>query len=124
MNEESILLTIKKMIGGDIDSDEFDTDLIVSINSVIATLCQIGIESLNKETGADFAITGENETWDDYLGNFKHVDMIKSYIYQRVRMIFDPPQNSTLISSIQEQIKENEWRIMVAAESDDSKSNN
>jgi len=122
MYDDSILHTIKKMIGGDVESSEFDTDLIISINSAIATLYQIGIEALNAETGAGFTITGEAETWSDYLGNFKHVDMVKTYIYQRVRLIFDPPQNTVLISAIQDQMKENEWRIMVAAESENKTS--
>ena len=122
MYDDSILHTIKKMIGGDVESSEFDTDLIISINSAIATLYQIGIEALNAETGAWFTITGEAETWSDYLGNFKHVDMVKTYIYQRVRLIFDPPQNTVLISAIQDQMKENEWRIMVAAESENKTS--
>lgn len=122
MNDDSILRTIKKMIGGDVESSEFDTDLIISINSAIAALYQVGIETLNAETDAGFAITGEDETWSDYLGDFKHVDMVKTYIYQKVRLIFDPPQNTTLISAIQDQMKENEWRIMVAAESDNKTS--
>lgn len=118
--DQSILYTIKTMIGGDVESNDFDIDLIVAINSAISTLYQIGIETKNTETGAGFAITGDNETWSDYLSDYKYLDMVKSYIYQRVRLIFDPPQNTVLISSIQEQIKEIEWRITVAIETDNT----
>lgn len=117
--ETSILKTIKKMIGGDVDSDYFDLDLIVAINSAISTLYQIGIETLNLQGNA-FEITGEDETWAELIGNYKYVNMVKSYIYQRVRLMFDPPQNSFLVNAIQDQIKETEWRLTVAIETDNS----
>ena len=123
MSEEtSILRTIKKMIGGDVESNEFDTDIIVAINSAISTLYQLGIETLNPETGAGFAITDDTETWEDFLGSLKYLDMVKGYIYLKVRLMFDPPQNSFLVSAIQDQIKEIEWRITVAIETDNAKS--
>lgn len=121
INRESILNTIKDMVLGDCESNEFDRDILVAINSAISTLYQIGIETLNSETGAGFAVTGEEETWADYLGDFKYLDMVKGYIYQRVRLMFDPPQNSFLVSAIQDQIKETEWRITVAVETDNAK---
>jgi len=117
MNQEmSILKTIKKMIGGDVESDEFDLDLITAINSAISTLYQIGLETLNSETG--FAITGEYETWGDLIGDLKFLNMVQSYVYLKVRLQFDPPQNSFLVNSIQDQIKELEWRMTVAIETD------
>ncbi len=121
MNEEdSILLTIKKMIGGDIESHDFDTDLIIAINSAISTLYQVGVESIDPRTGSEFAITGEEETWNDYLGDYLYLNMVKGYIYQKVRLVFDPPQNSFLVDAIQDQLKEIEWRITVAIETDNS----
>ena len=119
MNEESsILVTIRKMIGGDTASTEFDMDLIIAINSAISTLYQLGIEKLRG--GEGFSITGETETWDDLLGEYMHVDLIKGYVYLKTRLLFDPPQNSFLVNSIQDQIKEMEWRITVAIETDNS----
>lgn len=115
--EPSILITIKTMIGGDIDSSDFDLDIITAINSAISTLHQLGIESVNQSTSGDFVVTGEDETWDEYLGDYKHLGMVKGYIYQRVRLMFDPPQNSFLVNAIQDQIKETEWRITVAVDS-------
>lgn len=119
--EPSILKTIKKMIGGDTDSDDFDVDLITAINSAISTLYQLGVETLNS-AGSAFSITSEAETWDDLIGDYKHIDMIKGYIYQRVRLMFDPPQNSFLVNAIQDQIKETEWRLTVAIDSNNSAS--
>lgn len=115
--ETSILKTIKKMIGGDVDSEDFDIDLIVAINSAISTLYQLGVETL-KLNGNVFSISGEEETWENLIGEYKYIDMIKGYVYQRVRLIFDPPQNSFLVKAIEDQIKETEWRITVAIESD------
>lgn len=120
MGEESILNSIKKMIGGDLYSTEFDLDLIVAINSAISTLYQLGIETLNGSTGEEFRVTGEGELWSDYLKDYKYLDMVKGYIYQRVRLMFDPPQNSFLVNAIQDQLKETEWRIVVSLETDNS----
>ena len=116
--DTSILWTIKKMIGGDVESNDFDVDLIVCINSAISTLYQLGIETLNPTTANGFCITGEEETWDEFLGDYKYLEMVKGYIYQRVRLMFDPPQNSFLVDAIKDQIKETEWRITVAIETD------
>lgn len=120
-DQSSILNTIKEMVLGDCESKEFDRDILVAINSAISTLYQIGIESLNAETGEGFTVTGEDEQWADYLGDFKFLDMVKGYIYQRVRLMFDPPQNSFLVNAIQDSIKETEWRITVAVETDNAK---
>lgn len=117
IDEANILRTIKKMIGGDVDSDDFDVDLVVAINSAISTLYQIGIETLNTN-GDCFAIVTGDETWFDYLGEYKFINMVKEYIYQKVRLAFDPPQNSFLVNAIQDQIKETEWRLKVAVETD------
>lgn len=112
----SILATIRKMIGGDTESTDFDVDLIVAINSAISTLYQLGLET--KLNGSGFQITGEEETWDELIGDYRYVDMIKGYIYQRVKLMFDPPQNSFLVNAIQDRLKETEWRLTVAIESD------
>ena len=120
--ETSILRTIKKMIGGAADTDEFDVDLIVAINSAISTLFQLGIETLKPDSDAGFSITGETETWDDLIDDYKYLDMVKTYVYLKVRLVFDPPQNSFLVDAIQSQIKEIEWRITVAVETDNNSS--
>lgn len=122
--ENSILITIRKMIGGDTESMDFDLDLIVCINSAISTLYQLGIKTVNPNTKDSFEVTGEEETWSDFLGDYKYLNMIKTYVYQKVRLIFDPPQNSFLVNAIQDQLKEIEWRIVVGVESDNNNDQN
>ena len=109
---ESILISIKKLIGFDKAYTQFDTDLIIHINSILMVLNQNGI-------GPDegFAITGEMETWDDFIGSeSNNLAGVKTYIYLKTKLIFDPPQSSALISAMKEEIKELEWRLNVQAE--------
>ena len=106
--EESILLTIKKMIGPSIAYPAFDTDLIVNINTALTVLNQLGI---GPEEG--FRITGEGETWYDLIGDAKNLDAVKTYIYLKVRMAFDPPTTGALTDAFKEMIKEYEWRLNV-----------
>lgn len=109
MQEESILYSIKKMMGLDPDYTPFDTDLVLHINSVIMILRQLGI---GPQSG--YAITGPDETWGDYLGsNEPLLEAVKSYIYLKVRTVFDPPSNSYVMDAIQKQISEYEWRLNV-----------
>ena len=100
---DSILKTIRKMIGPSIDYDYFDPDLIVHINSAISLLIQRGMPS--------FSITGTTETWTDYVGNRVDLNMIKQYIYLKVKMAFDPPQSSFVLESLKKQADELEWRL-------------
>lgn len=115
----SILADVKKMIGPSEIYDQFNTDLVIHINSVFNILQQIGV---GPKTG--FAITVDgNETWDDYLEGMEDKNifqMVKSYMYLKVRMQFDPPTGS-VASAFEEQIKEYEWRLSVAPDTDWSK---
>lgn len=114
----SILKDVKKMIGPSEIYDQFNTDLIVNINSVFTILQQMGV---GPNTG--FAITGDTETWDDFIEGIEESNifqMVKTYIYLKVRMEFDPPTGS-VATNFQELIKEYEWRLNVAAETDWSK---
>lgn len=109
MSEKSILYSVKKMMGLDPDYTPFDTDLIVHINSVIMVLRQLGV---GPQSG--YAITGPDETWSDYLGDDESLlEIVKSYIYLKVRTVFDPPSNSYVMDAIQKQISEYEWRLNV-----------
>jgi hypothetical protein len=109
--EDSIFKTIKGLLGPDADYNEFDQDIIVFINSAIATLTQLGI---GPDSG--FRITGENETWQDFLGDATDLDSVKSYIYMKVRIAFDPPTSSFVMSAYEEACKEYEWRLNVAVD--------
>ena len=106
--DNSILSSIKLMLGIEPEYSVFDKDLIVHINTVMSVLYQLGFEAAN-----GFTITGTYEQWTDLLGEIKNIEMVKSLVYLRVRKVFDPPQNQAAIAAIDEQIKELEWRINI-----------
>lgn len=108
---ESILTSIKKMLGIVEEYTHFDQDLIIHINSVLMILTQMGV---GPSTG--FSISDETATWEDFLGTDTRFESVKSYIYLKVRLLFDPPQSSALIESTNKLISELEWRLFVAAD--------
>ena len=109
---DSILTTIKKLLGLTEDYDHFDTDLIIHINSVFSVLWQLGV---GPENG--FIITGASETWSDYLPEDTYiVEMVKSYMYLKVRLLFDPPTNGTVTESYNKLASELESRIIYASD--------
>lgn len=108
--ENSILDNIKKMLGIASDNTDFDTDIIIHINSVFSTLRQLGIGP-----SKGYTISGKDSTWGEFI-EYSQVEDIRSYIYLRVRLLFDPPQNSFLVDSFKEQIKELEWRFTVTSD--------
>ena len=113
--EDSILLSIKKLLGMDpIEFTQYDTDLIIHINTFIEFLNQLGVD-----IPEGFKINDENALWSDYLNKPEYNDIkdsIKNYIYLRVRLVFDPSTNSSLLNSINDTIKELEWRIITYIE--------
>lgn len=115
----SVILTdVKKMIGPSEIYDQFDKDLIIHINSVFTILQQLGVGPKN-----GFSIESGEETWNDFVDGIEESNifqMVKSYMYLKVRMQFDPPTGS-VASAFQEQIKEYEWRLSVAPDTDWSK---
>lgn len=106
---DSILDTVKKMLGLDPSYDAFDTDVIVNVNSALMTLTQLGV---GPDSG--YAITGADETWTDFLGE-ERVDLegIKQYVYFKTRLGFDPPANSSVMESMKNSCNELEWRLNV-----------
>jgi hypothetical protein len=110
---DSILDSVKKVLGIDKDYDAFDVDIVMHINTVFATLHQLGI---GPEAG--FAIEDASPTWEEYLGDDMRLNNIKTYIYMRVRIVFDPPTTGFLLTSMKEQIQELEWRISIRREGD------
>lgn len=111
---ESILTSIKKLLGPSADDTHFDPDIIMHINTVLMDLNQLGV---GPEEG--FAIEDASAEWTDFVpeASLTRLEGIKSYVYLRVRLLFDPPINSAVIESINRQIDKLEWRINVAAES-------
>lgn len=108
---ESILDSIKKMIGVDKDYGAFDVDLIIAINGVFTILNQLGVGQ-EKE----FSITGPDETWLDFFGIANEINLVKPYMYLKCKLIFDPPSSGVLNEALERQIAEYEWRIMIQAD--------
>lgn len=106
---ESILTSIKVMLGIGEDYTQFDPELVLFINSAINKLIQLGV-------GPDegFAITGIDETWEDLVDGKGNVEMAKEYVYLDVRTVFDPPSNAFVMSAFKEQQQELAWRLTVA----------
>lgn len=112
MSDDSILNTIKKLLGISEDYKEFDKDLIVHINSVFMILNQLGI---GPEKG--FHIENDKDTWSDYIDNEDaNLEAIKTYIHLKVKIAFDPPLNGTVMDAHKQMINELEWRLNINAE--------
>lgn len=108
---ESILTSIKKMLGPSQEYDPFDPDIITHINSVFADLNQIGV---GPEEG--FRIEDDTTVWTDYLQDDLKLESVKSYMYLRTKLVFDPPLNASVIEAMQRDIDKWEWRLSIAAE--------
>jgi hypothetical protein len=110
---DSILTSTKQALGLAEDYTAFDPDIIMHINSVFSTLNQLGI-------GPDlgFMIEDKEAFWATFLGSDPRLNNVKTYVYLRVRMLFDPPQTGFHTTAMQEQIKELEWRINVKREAE------
>lgn len=108
---DSILNSIKKLLGLSEDYTAFDQDVIMNINSVFMTLSQIGV-------GPEFpfVITGKDETWDQFLSNINQLESVKMYMFMKVKLAFDPPTSSTVLESYKNQIAELEWRLNSAVD--------
>lgn len=108
---ESILITIKKSLGIEKDYDGFDTEIIMGINSAFTSLNQLGI---GPSTG--YKIVSIEDNWEDFLGDVLNLESVKTYVFLKTRLVFDPPSNSFLISAITNQITELEWRLKIQAD--------
>ena len=105
MVTESILDSIKIMLGNSVDDTNFDAELIMFINGALAIINKLGVGL----TG--YKISDNSNTWDEFLGDRTDLEEVKTNVYLRVRLAFDPPQNSFLVTSIKEQIVESTWYI-------------
>ena len=108
---DSILTSIKKLLGIAEDYEHFDQDLIIHINSVLSILTQLGVGP-----SEGFSIEDENATWNDFIPEDKRLSSIRSYVYMKVKLLFDPPLSSSVMESMNRMISEFEWRLNVAAE--------
>jgi hypothetical protein len=108
---DSILTSIKKLLGIEKEYIHFDNELIIQINTALASANQLGV---GPATG--FSIYGYDEMWIDFVGNRKDLEFIKTYVWHKVRLSFDPPQAGYLIDAIKTQIDELSFRINVQVE--------
>ena len=111
-SNEKILTSIKKLLGIYDENTDFDTDILIHINSVVTILNQLGV-------GPDNGFTvDENSTWDEYIDDDSKLNSVKSYIYLKVKMIFDPPMSSAIREANIQMIDELEWRLNLYHETD------
>lgn len=106
--DDSILISIKKLLGIGEDDEQFDPDILMHINSVFMILTQIGV---GPESG--FSIQDDSSKWADFVSDINKIEAIKSYIYLKVRLLFDPPTSSSTMEAINSLISELEWRLNV-----------
>jgi acetylornithine deacetylase/succinyl-diaminopimelate desuccinylase-like protein len=109
--EDSILTSIKKMLGPEEEYEHFDTDIIIHINTALAILTQLGV---GPEDG--FAIENKEAKWSDFISTNKLLNLVPTYVYLKVKIAFDPPSSASVLESFERQAKQYEWRITVAAE--------
>ncbi len=109
----SILLSVKDALGLVPEYKPFDSAIIMHINTVFGILFQLGVGS---ETDP-YSITGETEQWSDFICQI-NTEFVRSYMYTKVRLLFDPPSTATMYESFSNQVKEMEWRLRVAGDED------
>lgn len=108
---ESILTSIKKMLGIAEEYNHFDSDLIIHINSVFVILNQIGVGPTE-----GFVIVDKEDKWNDYTKSEIKIEHVKSYVYLKVKLIFDPPLSNAVTEAYNKLISELEWRLLVSGE--------
>ena len=109
--ENSILTSIKKLLGISEEYQEFDTDIIMHINTVFLNLTQLGV---GPEEG--FSIEDESTEWDEFIKDNVQLKAVKSYMYLKVKLLFDPPLSSSVTQYMERMIAELEWRLNVAVD--------
>jgi len=109
--EQSILISTKKVLGIAEDYTAFDLDIITHINTAFSTLTQLGVGPVE-----GFMIEDADPVWSDFYADDLQYNAVKSYVFLRVRQLFDPPQTSYLIAATERQIQELEWRLNVHRE--------
>ena len=111
MGNDSILNSTKKLLGISAEDTDFDTDVIMNINSALAVLTQLGVGPSD-----GFSISDSSSTWSEFISGNKRLEFVKTYVYLKVKVAFDPPLSSTVMEAMNQQIRELEWRILVGVE--------
>jgi len=112
MPMESILTSIKKLLGLEESYEHFDSEIILLINSAFMSANMLGLGPV-----LGFTIADKSSMWTSFIGDRKDLDGVKTYIFLKVKLAFDPPQMGYLVESIKKQIDELEWRLNVQVES-------
>lgn len=108
---DSILTSIKKLLGITEEYENFDQDIIMHINSAFMILNQLGVGPKN-----GFSINDKSSTWDEFIPESSNLEAVKTYVHLKVKLMFDPPLSSTVIEAIKSQINELEWRLNVSVD--------
>lgn len=111
---ESILTSVKKMLGITEEYEHFDPDLIMHINSVFSILTQLGVGPSD-----GFCISDRSATWSDFIEDDKKLMLVKTYMFLSVKLMFDPPLSSSVMECYKSQISEYAWRLNVTAENEE-----
>ena len=112
---ESILTSVKKLLGMSEEYTAFDVDLIMHINSVLMILTQMGV---GPEEG--FSISDASASWSEFMPEGMNLEAVKSYVALKVRLLFDPPQSSTTMEATKNMIAELEWRLYTACDKEET----
>lgn len=108
---DSILTSIKKLLGIAEEYEHFNPDIIMHINSAFSVLTQLGVGPIE-----GFYIEDASKTWSEFLHDDTRLEFVKTFIYLKVRLAFDPPSSSSVMEAIVRQINELEWRINVTVD--------
>lgn len=112
---ESILNSVKKLLGIDECSKEFDLDIMMNINAAIATLTQLGVGPPE-----GFIVTSKDDTYEDFIGDDQRFEHLKMYLYYKTKLGFDPPASTSVLECMKEMIKECEFRLNILVDPPDT----
>lgn len=107
-DQDSILLSIKKLLGISKECTDFDTDIIIHINTTLMNLDQLGIE-----ISKSFSVKDNKQTWSEIITEQERIDSIITYVYLKVKLVFDPPLSSAVMEANKQSINELEWRLTI-----------
>lgn len=115
---DSILTSVKKMLGIETEYEHFDADILMHINSVFSILTQLGVGP-----ASGFTVTDDKTNWVEFMQDEPKLNLVKSYMFLKVKLLFDPPMSSAVLECYKTQISEYESRLNWAAENDDMEEN-
>lgn len=104
--QDSILTSLKKLLGYGEECTSYDTDLIIHINTIFSVLHQLGVG-----TSEPFVIKDKTNLWSEFTDNSVYLESVKTYMYLKLRLIFDPPQSSAAVEQMNKTVDELEWRL-------------